>query len=681
MGYKRDDYGFQNSNKFCLFNKNFLELHTFTEFINGKGWDDEPRLYTFSNDESLIAFSYSIWYSDLKMYKHYLRIIKLAGKTNLQESLNILEGNDKSYISTIEFSPDNKFIAVAGSDEVIKLYNILTGEMVKTYEGHTSPIKIFKFSPDGAKVISISEDKNVKIWNFITGEVISQYSINNIVNDNWWLPSIIISKDAKYIAYLAKDSICVIDSYTGNYKSTTKRSGELYLRELNPDTKNTTKDLSFGEFSPDNKYITIINHKYKKEYPSKECKIFIYKTSDLTNVITIGDKQNSTDNPIFSNDGKFLYYQHHYTYNDRSYSFTKDTVSLYSFDISALDIKPLNILKTSEIISFIQAKTPPTITIISPDISRGFKSIKEKKITVKGKVIAESKIKEVLINNINIALNADNTFSSELLLVSGENSIIVKATDIYNNTSDVKFVVNSNDNTSVATNFGVYKRIALVIGNGAYTTSPLRNPVNDANIMSTTLKNLGFEVSAITDATFQNMRKAISDFGKKLSSDKNTVGLFYYAGHGIQLKGKNYLVPVDAQIEGEADVTVYAVDLDGLLSNLEFAGNNMNIVILDACRNNPFARSFRSVASNGLATMNAPSGTMVAFATAPGSTAADGEGNNGLYTQELVKAMTTPNLKIEDIFKQVRVNVIEKSNKLQTPWENSSVTGDFYFVK
>ncbi len=225
------------------------------------------------------------------------------------------------------------------------------------------------------------------------------------------------------------------------------------------------------------------------------------------------------------------------------------------------------------------------------------------------------------------------------------------------------------------------KRYALVIGNADYLTAPLRNPVNDATLITNQLNKLNFSVKTIKNASQNQMKQAISEFGELLSKDKKTIGLFYYAGHGVQVKGKNYLVPVDAKVDKEPDVEVYCVDLDGLLSNLEYAGNNMNIIVLDACRNNPFGRSFRSQAGNGLATVNAPVGTFIAYATSPGSVAADGTGNNGLYTEEFVKAISIPNTRIEDVFKKVRTQVKTVSEGKQIPWENSSIEGDFYFIK
>jgi hypothetical protein len=217
---------------------------------------------------------------------------------------------------------------------------------------------------------------------------------------------------------------------------------------------------------------------------------------------------------------------------------------------------------------------------------------------------------------------------------------------------------------------------ALVIGNSAYKTAGLANPVNDATDMADTLKKLGFKVTLKTNATQKAMEESIRAFGKELR--KGGIGLFYYAGHGIQVKGRNYLIPIEAVLESEGDAKYEAVDAGLVLAKMEDAGNGFNIVILDACRNNPFSRSFRS-ADTGLAKMDAPAGSILAYSTAPGSIAADSTGRNGLYTSRLLEHMVTPNLKIEEVFKKVRVDVAMASEKKQTPWESSSLMGDFYF--
>ncbi len=219
------------------------------------------------------------------------------------------------------------------------------------------------------------------------------------------------------------------------------------------------------------------------------------------------------------------------------------------------------------------------------------------------------------------------------------------------------------------------KRVALVIGNAAYQgTSPLRNPVNDAHAMSDALNKLGFQVIEVTDASQKEMNRAIADFGSKLNAD--TAALFFYAGHGLQVKNKNYLVPVDAQINGEAGVRAETVDVDTVMDQLNVS--SLSIVILDACRNNPFERSFRKM-GGGLAQMDAPKGSFIAYATAPGKTAADGDGKNGLFTQELLKQINSPGLSLEGVFKRVRANVSKSTGDAQMPWDSSSMTGDFYF--
>jgi uncharacterized caspase-like protein len=221
---------------------------------------------------------------------------------------------------------------------------------------------------------------------------------------------------------------------------------------------------------------------------------------------------------------------------------------------------------------------------------------------------------------------------------------------------------------------GAEKRVALVIGNSAYKDAPLKNPVNDARDMAAALRKLGFEVIEKTNVSQREMNRAIVQFGEKLRAD--TVALFFYAGHGMQVKGRNYLLPVDAQIQSEASVRVETVDVDGVLDQLTVS--SLNIVILDACRNNPFERRFRSI-GGGLAQMDAPKGSLIAYATAPGKTAADGESRNGLYTQELLKHIQTPGLPLESVFKRVRIGVMSASGEAQTPWETSSLTGEFFF--
>lgn len=221
-------------------------------------------------------------------------------------------------------------------------------------------------------------------------------------------------------------------------------------------------------------------------------------------------------------------------------------------------------------------------------------------------------------------------------------------------------------------------RTALVIGNAAYDRGPLRNPVNDADSMSEMLTETGFEVRTHTDVSQKEMKRAVRDFGRKIRGSGG-VGLFFYAGHGMQVNGKNYLIPVDAKIESEEDVDIEAVTVNAVLAQMDAADNRLNIVVLDACRNNPFARAYRS-SSRGLALMDAPQGTLIAYATAPGAVADDGDGTNGIFTAALLRHARTKGAGIEEVFKAARVDVRRATDSAQTPWESSSLTGHFYFV-
>ncbi len=225
------------------------------------------------------------------------------------------------------------------------------------------------------------------------------------------------------------------------------------------------------------------------------------------------------------------------------------------------------------------------------------------------------------------------------------------------------------------------KRLALVIGNSAYEHGgALPNPVNDATAIASSLQSLGFEVMKYQNVTQKEMKQAINAFGQKLKGFE--VGLFYYAGHGIQNKGMNYMIPIEADLQSEEQVEFDCVAADRVLAFMDAAQVKVNVIIMDACRNNPFERSWhRSANGNGLAMMNAPTGSLIAYATAPGRVASDGAGSNGLYTSALLKFLADPKLTIEQVFKKVRTEVTEKSAGAQVPWETTSLTGDdFYFA-
>ncbi|MEP7260085.1 MAG: caspase family protein [Usitatibacter sp.] len=220
------------------------------------------------------------------------------------------------------------------------------------------------------------------------------------------------------------------------------------------------------------------------------------------------------------------------------------------------------------------------------------------------------------------------------------------------------------------------ERVALLIGNNNYAATPLRNATNDARDLSEALKGLGFKVIVRENASRKDMIEAIREFGTALEGAQTA--LFFYAGHAMQFKDRNYLIPIDAAMGSEEDVTFFSVEIGQIFDRMDRARTRFNFLILDACRDNPFAASFKTT-SQGLAQMSSPSGTLIAYATAPGSVAADGYGRNGIYTKHLLQNINVPDLPVEIMFKRVREGVERETRRLQTPWDSSSLKGDFAF--
>jgi tetratricopeptide (TPR) repeat protein len=222
-------------------------------------------------------------------------------------------------------------------------------------------------------------------------------------------------------------------------------------------------------------------------------------------------------------------------------------------------------------------------------------------------------------------------------------------------------------------------RLALLIGNSNYKyAGKLDNPINDVRAIKRVLEKLGFTVLKYEDCSQNTMKRAIDKFGRELKT--RDVGLFFYAGHGVQVDGYNYLLPINAKLENENDAEYDCVRAGRILAKMESAGSKTNIVILDACRANPFERAWRrGEKGSGLAFMNAPSGSLIAYSTAPGQTALDGRGKNSPYTRALLQHINKPNITIIQMFQRVRSTVMKQSNKKQIPWESTSLRGDFYF--
>lgn len=360
---------------------------------------------------------------------------------------------------------------------------------------------------------------------------------------------------------------------------------------------------------------------------------------------------------------------------------------LYDFDTDQL-ARDLN-----QLIRELQGKkstpvaynNPPSITISEPDQSRGFKVVRENAVRVAGRATDSDGVYQVTANGLEANLQSGGYFSINVPLAIGDNSIVIKATDtkmksatktITVNRKSEDVVINNNTNNVTTSE----KRVALVFGNSNYTGQANlgQNPINDARGIASTLRGLGFEVIIKTDANLYTMNNAIREFGRQ-NKDAD-VAFFYFAGHGMQVEQVNYLLPVGVNIREQNDVSFESVSVNTVQKIMETSNpDRLNLIVLDACRNNPF-RSWQRGGNGGLADMTPPSGTLIAFATSPGSTASNGSGHNGLYTGELIEQLKKPQ-RIEDVFINTRVEVEKKSGGQQSPWELARLRGKYFLVK
>lgn len=324
---------------------------------------------------------------------------------------------------------------------------------------------------------------------------------------------------------------------------------------------------------------------------------------------------------------------------------------------------------------------PTEIKINKPAINRNYgeQSVKETSIKLEGQIESKDKVTKVFVNGEPAALDFNQSFTSNVPLVKGKNRIAIS---VHNNqsvvtTKDVYLTCEPQaESKDPKVNHAFNKRLALVIGNANYAQAgKLNNTINDADAMAKTLEELGFEVLKVTDGNYETMKNAIYTFGDRIQ-DVN-VSIFYYAGHGLEVDGTNYLVPVDANITSALDIKLKTIPLTGVIRTMEFTNDEgLNMLILDACRNNPFPTGKRSSGA-GLAQIQPPSGTLIAYATDPGSVASDGDTDNGLYTGELVKQLKVSQ-RIEDIFMNTRNAVERISGGKQRPWEEARLKGVFY---
>lgn len=272
----------------------------------------------------------------------------------------------------------------------------------------------------------------------------------------------------------------------------------------------------------------------------------------------------------------------------------------------------------------------------------------------------------------------DMTVKQEVQLIQGRNIVEIAVTNAGGTSIFKKTVVYGDKVADLRNKENQNRRVALVVGNSRYPAQELRNPKNDASDIGAKLANLGFKVVTLLDAGEGELEAKLNAF---VSMARNCdVALFYYAGHGIQLGGTNYMIPINVDLQTEEQVRQRCTDVNKVLSAFGQAHSKMNIVILDACRNNPFTIKGQYSNVEGLTITDAPTGTLIAYATSPGKLAADGEGRNSPYSESLLDALDYPGLKIYDFFQKITERVTLKTNYVQRPWFSSSLTNsDFYF--
>ena len=327
---------------------------------------------------------------------------------------------------------------------------------------------------------------------------------------------------------------------------------------------------------------------------------------------------------------------------------------------------------------------PPDIKIHKPGLNRGYgdQTVTEPSLRIEGSVEGTDKIAKIFVNGEPANYDFGKDFNYDLNLVKGKNKVTVTVQNTQSLVTEKDFYVTYEPKIAPTPTKGSApekfqgKRLALVIGNAGYSSAAkLKNTRNDAASMAAELQAMGFEVMKVLDGTYEQMKNAIYAFGDRAQSVD--VSIFFYAGHGLEVDGTNYLVPIDADIQSALDVKQKAIPLTGVIRTMEFANDEgLNMIILDACRNNPFPTGKRSSGS-GLARVQAPSGTLIAYSTDPGSVASDGDKANGLYTGELVKQLRVSQ-RIEDVFMNTRNAVEKMSNGNQRPWEEARLKGVFY---
>ncbi len=547
-----------------------------------------------------------------------------------------LHGDD---VAAVAYSPDGKYLASCGNDNIIMVWDANNYKLIEKLTGHSSDVTAIEFTRDGKYLYSSDWDKKLIIWKTKNWKKEKCYeNLNESVN------SLIISPDGKYITILTTD-------------------GGLYFNKLS-DINITRATFKFAsnlwqaDYSPDGLYLATGGS-------DNLIKIFNTETGKKIKVLNGGNSTVCAVN--FSPDGKFL----------ASAGYDK-TIKIWNTDNWTL--------KTE-----IEAAHTANIWTIKFSPAGNYLASGSYDSKVKVWSCSDWKCVSTLIHTnavTDIDFNVDGT---EMASSSWDNTVKIWNVSALAPTKPL-IIVENIEEVDVVVDDEEY-RVGLVIGNSDYEgIARLENPSNDADSIANVLTELKFDVTIIKNATLREMDDAVYSFGEKIRAAKarglRVSSTFYYSGHGLQIKGNNYLIPIGETIREEADVPYAALNTDKIMAKINAAGSETNIIILDTCRNNPFEKSlpkFRELFptySPGLAQPNLNArGILIAYSTSPGSVAIDGDGANSPYAVELMKALRTENISIEEMFKNVRIGVLNRTKEIQLPWEANALIENYYYNK
>ena len=607
--------------------------------------------------------------------------------------------------NSLVFSYDGKYIYTGSESKAIMQWDFENGEMVRKITGHKNPINEINISHDGKYLIGGDDNGNIYLWNLADGNL-----MKSIIGHDGPVTSLCFSPDNKYIISGSEDKTAKVFEV----------SSSILTRTVNHKNKITTVDISpdgsLIATGSDDKSVKLWNSNVGITSPQGET---VLKATEAVNIsaqpfiiwqlpfreIDTSVQKNYTIHAYIQSNNQLksvIIYHNSMTSEFDLTAYRSKSTSDYNLNMehnlvlsdgnNSIIIKAVNAAgTTTSDTRWLYFNIPVKISdnLIEWELPASDNAITNTGL-FKVKVCIKSKTK---ITQISLYLN-NNMWAFERTMSIPQESVdcklkYEKELELQTGNNEIKIEAVNEDNTKISAIRNVIfqesikeKRLALVIGNSNYSYGAfLLNPANDAKAMAKVLESVGFEVDSYIDADQKSVKMAMDQFGEKLENFQ--VGLFYYAGHGVQVNGNNYIIPVDANLYMENDVEYDCVEVGRILGKMEDSGCETNIIILDACRDNPFERrwSGRSVKTQGLAFMNAPSGSIIAYSTSPGKTASDGTGDNGLYTSALLKYMQVPNLILEDVFKNVRSEIEKISGGKQTPWESTSLKGSFYFIR